>query len=211
MSEEKPLFITFEGGEGSGKTTQCNLFYNWFKEFYDGSAIKVREPGGVIISEKIREILLDNTNKNMDNLTELFLFEAARSQFMRELINPSLSKGISIISDRFYDSTIAYQGYGRDMQVEFIEILNLKTVKGNHPDLTFIIDVDPEIGLANRLNGGNVNRIDSETFDFHKRVNEGFREIAKLNPGRCVLIPYENGIVNVQNKIIREFNQRYFK
>lgn len=209
MKERKALFITFEGGEGSGKTTQRDLFYPWFKSVYDDKAIKVREPGGVFLSEKIREILLDPKIKKIGDLTELFLFEAARVEFYSQIIIPSLIEGISVLSDRSFDSTTAYQGYGRGIDLNFIYSLNNRATRGNYPSLTFILDIYYKTGIANRKKDGNVNRIDVESLNFHKKVNAGFRKIAESDHERCVLISYQDGLDKVQIDIRREFSKRY--
>jgi len=203
----KPLFITFEGGEGSGKSTQAKLFHNFFIEKY-GPAILTREPGGVDVSEQIRNVLLNPKNK-MIPLTELFLFEAARSQFVYEVLTPNLEKGHTIICDRFYDSTTAYQGFAGNLPLPYIFQLNDLASQGKHPNLTFIIDIDPKKGLENAVKRGKLSRFDEKNLDYHTRVNQGFLEIARQNPQRCILIPYQKGIKNVQESIRTEFAKRY--
>ena len=140
---------------------------------------------------------------------ELFLFMALRDQFLRNIVKPNLSRDISVISDRFFDSTMAYQGYGRRLDKRFIESLNLKIVGSTSPNLTYILDINPEKGLENAKKRGTLSRIDTESLNFHRDVNEGFRKIAEDNPCRCVLISYEEGIENIQDKIREEFNKRF--
>ena len=203
-----PLFITFEGGEGAGKSTQIKSFLPWFKQMY-GPAMATREPGGEPVAEKIRKIILNKKNI-IHPYTELSLFNAARVQVMNEIVKPKLDEGVSVILDRFYDSTVAYQGYGRGISVHEIGFFNSIVVGGYFPNLTFVIDVPPEIGLTNAKERGELSRIDSERLEFHRRVNKGFIEIAEQNLERCVLIQYEEGISNVQDKIRKEFSRRYF-
>ncbi len=174
-----------------------------------GKAISTREPGGVSIGEKIRVILLDPENTDMDSGTELLLYSASRSQFVSKIVKPNLEKGISVLSDRFYDSTTAYQGVGRNIDLEVISYLNNFASKGIKPDLTYVIDVDPEIGIRNAVVRGLLNRLDAEGMDFHKRVRNGFLDVAKSNLDRCVVIPYEEGVENVQRSIRRVFFEKY--
>jgi dTMP kinase len=205
--ENKPLFITFEGGEGSGKSTQAKLFYDFFKEKY-GNAVLTREPGGVKESEQIREIIL-NPDNNLTGITELFLFEAARTEFVKKIVHPNIQNGISVISDRFYDSTTVYQGYGRGLPIQIINELNSLASNLYNPDLTFIIHVPIKTGLENAKKRGLLNRLDKESDEFHEKVRKGFFIVAEDNPERCVSINYEEGIERVQEKIRNEFSIRY--
>lgn len=208
---KKPLFITFEGGDGSGKSTQACRFHKWFLANY-GAAVLTREPGGVGVSEQIRYVLLNRDNQ-MSSLAELFLFEAARTEFARKIVVPTIDRGESVISDRFYDSTTAYQGYARELDLQLVQQMNNTAVtfngKAYHPDLTFIIDVNPAVGLANAKSRGALNRIDSEALKFHYNVREGFLKIAKSEPERCIIIPYQEGIEKVRQAIVNEFLARY--
>lgn len=179
------IFVTFEGIEGSGKTTQARLLTDFLgKQGFD--VVLTREPGGPPISEKIRSILLDNANPEMQAMTELLLYEASRHQHVREVIKPALQAGKSVICDRFADASTAYQGYGRGIDIEKVKYLNLIATEGVWPDLTFLLDVPCEIGLK-RL-GRSLDRIESETIDFHERVRKGYLEIAKCEPERVKLI-----------------------
>jgi len=204
---KKPLFISFEGGDGSGKTSQIEAFTPWFETYY-GPVVATKEPGGDEVGKKIRELLLD-PKLVIHDYAELFLFMALRDQFLRNIVKPNLSRDISVISDRFFDSTMAYQGYGRRLDKRFIESLNLKIVGPTSPNLTYILDINPEKGLENAKKRGTLSRIDTESLNFHRDVNEGFRKIAEDNPCRCVLISYEEGIENIQDKIREEFNKRF--
>ena len=211
--EKKALFITFEGGEGSGKSTQVAYFKNWFEGNYSKEVMQTREPGGNDISEQIREIILDSKNTSMNDITELLLYEASRAQFIKEVVAPNLEKGVSVISDRFYDSTTAYQGFARGLSVEEINRLNNLVCNLNetsyHPDLTFIIDTPEEIGLKNAYDRGKLNRLDRESRMFHQKVRDGFLDIARKNCDRCILIPYQDGINKVHEDIVSKFISRY--
>jgi len=205
--EREPLFITLEGGEGCGKSTQIKLFYKWFSENY-GHGIVTREPGGVEISEKIREILKDPKNTGMDILTEFLLFEASRAQFVKEILEPNITQGISVISDRFTDSTSVYQGIVGGISLEIINYLNKLTTNGKNPDLTYILAVDVGEGLRRAGKRGELDRLDLLGIDFHRKVNQGYLDIAKENPERCVVIP-EGDIASVQRNMRTEFFRRY--
>jgi dTMP kinase len=205
--ERKPLFITFEGGEGCGKSTQSKFFSRWFCENY-GEAVLTREPGGVPSAEQIRNTVLTN-EFNLDSLTELFLFQAARHEFTSQFLLPHLKSGKSVISDRFFDSTSVYQGYAGEIDLHFIKHLNYISSGGLSPDLTFILDVDPVIGKQNVESRGELNRIDKKSIEFHEKVRQGYLDIARQEPNRCILIPYQNGVKNVQEKIIKKFSDKY--
>ncbi len=183
--KKKGFFITFEGTEGSGKSTQIKRAAAYFKK--KGRAVLLlREPGGTRVSEAIREIILDKTLKEMTSETELLLYLAARAQVIREKISPALEKGVTVICDRFEDSTLAYQGFGRGFQVQRIESLSRWLVRGNmKPDLTFLLDIDPKLGMKR---GGRHDRIERESFKFHRKVRQGFLKLARTNPKRFVVI-----------------------
>lgn len=186
-------FVTFEGPDGAGKTTQMKML----GEKLAGEGIRVsytREPGGTRISEEIRKLLLDPANKEMVYRTEALLYAAARAQHVEEFIRPAVAEGKFVLCDRFSDSTIAYQGYGRGIEMEFLEKLNKMATAGVVPDMTFILDIEPSAGIA-RISerrtvstGENKDRIESEGLSFHVRVREGFLKLAQENPGRCRVI-----------------------
>lgn len=209
----KGVFITFEGGEGCGKSTQCKLLEDYLK--YEGYKVfSSREPGGDFLGEKIRDMVKSPEYAGqIDELSELFLFLASRAQYVKKIIIPKLNEGYIVISDRFSDSTMAYQGYGRGLNVGLIGHANGLISKGTKPDLTFLIDISAERGLSKmrKAEYGKADRIEAETLEFHKRVNEGFREIAKKEPSRIKLIPYiENGINEMQSAI-REHVKKVLK
>ncbi len=178
------MFITFEGVDLCGKTTQAEILVERLKSLgYD--VLFVREPGGTKISEAIRNILLSEQNREMDPLTELFLFSASRAQLVKEAIIPALRSGKIVICDRFYDSTLAYQGYGRGIDIEKIKIINELASSGIVPDITFLIDIPVEeiyrrkISKSTEMRKDQGDRMESSGFDFFERVRNGYLEIAK--------------------------------
>jgi len=188
MSRKIPggLFISLEGGEGSGKSTLLEAL----RAFLEGEGLEVcvsREPGGPPIAEAVRDILLDRAHTAMDPLTELFLYLASRRQNVVEVIRPRLEAGGAVICDRFLDASVAYQGGGRRLGFERVDRLNAEAVEGTRPELTFLIDLDPELGLA-RGPGDDGDRIEREASDFHHRVREAYREAARREPERFVLL-----------------------
>ena len=195
------LFITFEGPEGSGKTTQINklAFYLRKKGF---KVIKTREPGGSPIAEKVRRILLDPKNKKLDVKSELFLYLASRSQHVKDVVRPALNSGKIVLCDRFYDSTLAYQGYARGLNKQLINKMNRFATENLKPHLTIYLDIDVRIGLkrASSFKGGK-DRLEREKTGFHVKVRKGYLDIAKKDPKRIKVIPVSNGIENIFCKI----------
>jgi dTMP kinase len=199
------LFISIEGIEGSGKTTQIKLLYEYIKtKGYD--VILTREPGGCNIGEQIRHILLD-PNNNITPLTELLLYMAARIQHIHEVIIPALSEGKIVITDRFIDATIAYQGYGRGINIELIHKLNRLVIQDIKPDITFILDIEPDEGILRAVNiakerpEGYPDRIEKEDISFHQRVRQGYLDIAAKEPDRVIVINGRGGIDEIHQKI----------
>lgn len=183
MSQGK--FITFEGSEGCGKSTQSRSLLEHFQK--QGRSVKlIREPGGVVISEKVRGILLDKAHTAMNKECETLLYMAARAQVVEEVITPELKRGTLLLCDRFLDSTVAYQGYGCGVPVDVIKAMGLFATKGVQPDLTFFLDLDTEEGLRRR--GTERDRIELRSKEYHDRVREGYRQIAKAEPNRVILI-----------------------
>jgi len=186
------LFISLEGGEGSGKSTLMRRL----AVFLEGRGFEVhetREPGGPPISERIREILLDPECRAMDGLTELFLYLASRRQNVIEVIRPLLDRGAAVLSDRFLDASLAYQGGGRGLGIQRVDRLNREAVEGTIPDLTLLLDLEPERGLArgpgiSESNPNQGDRIEREGADFHRRVRRGYLEAADREPERFVLL-----------------------
>ncbi len=195
------LFITFEGGEGGGKSTQVILLRDFLiQKGY--SVITTREPGGTPIAEKIRLLLLDTKNNKMVSRTELFLYIASRAQHTVELIRPALQEGKVVISDRFADASVVYQGAGRKLPPETIELLNDIATENLKPNLTIILDIPSEIGLNRILqNSSEYDRIEQEKLEFHKRVREGYQRLAKLEPKRVKIIDALLSIEEIHKQI----------
>ena len=199
------VFITFEGPDGSGKTTQIKLL----AEYLNANAYPVvmtREPGGTRISEDIRTIILDPDNKEMDDMTEALLYAAARAQHVAQLIKPSVEEGKIVLSDRFMDSSIAYQGYGRELG-DKIRIINEYAVAGMHPDLTFFLDLSAEAGISRANKRQKLDRLEQESIDFHKKVYEGYLELSKIYSDRYVIIDASRSIEEISKDIIGKFEE----
>lgn len=176
--QQRGLLITFEGGEGGGKTTQIvRLKDRLVKAGYD--VIAVREPGGTAISEQIREVVLSNKNVGMSFTSEVLLFQAARAQIYREIVLPALKLGKVVLMDRSRDSSVVYQGIVRGFGVKLIDQLNDVSTKKTYPDITFLLDVPVEIGLKRRMESGETNRLDMESNDFHEQVRQAYLKLAK--------------------------------
>jgi dTMP kinase len=182
---KKGTFITFEGSEGSGKSTQIELARAYL-ESKGFSVLFVREPGGVKISEAIRNILLDAKNKEMSDAAETLLYMASRAQLVVEVLEPALKEGKVVLCDRFLDSTIAYQGYGHGVDLKFIKSVGTFATKGITPNLTFIFDIDAQTGLG-RIKREK-DRIELRALDYHERVRKGYLSLAKREPRRIKLI-----------------------
>lgn len=186
----KGKLITFEGIDGSGKSTQITLLSDFLRS-KGYRVVLLREPGGTEIGERIRQILLDMRYDNMTAETELFLFEAARAQLTREVLIPALESGAWVISDRFSDSTVAYQGYGRGLSLEMIRSMNTWATAGIRPDLTILLELGNRVRdqrLHKRHGDGERDRLDIESERFKQRVCEGFRKIASEEPIRVVVV-----------------------
>jgi dTMP kinase len=189
----RPKFITFEGIEGSGKSTQVKKLHAFFLE-KNIDAILTREPGGTFAGEKIREILIDEKIEKLEAKTELFLNFAARLEHVEKLIKPSLAQGKTVISDRFFDSTFAYQGNAFGLDETLIEDVKKMAISDFAPDITFLIDVPVEAAFARIKTRADNNRYEKLGFDFHQKVRDGFLQLAKKNPRIKVI----NGTKNQQ-------------
>jgi dTMP kinase len=209
----KGLFITLEGGEGSGKTTMIEQLCQLLDQ--EGQPYMVsREPGGIRIAEGIRELLLHPEHTEMDVRTEALLYAAARRQHLVEKVEPALNEGKVVLCDRFIDSSLAYQGYARGIGIAEVLSINAFATEGRFPDHTFYLDVDPEVGLARIAagRGHEVNRLDLEAISFHHLVREGYQKIAAMYPQRISVIDASGsaeevaGTVRTQLKaILKEF------
>ena len=200
------MFITFEGGEGSGKTTIIAKL----KQTLENQGVKVvttREPGGSSIAEQIRNVLLDNKNTDLKAHTEALLFAASRAQHLDEVIIPNLDK--VILCDRYIDSSFAYQAYGRDLGMDFVKKVNDYALC-HMPDLTFYIDLEPEVGLARVSNGRShkKDRLDSEQNDFHHKVRNGYLDIASKEPNRFIVINGNRDIETIYQEILGFIKER---
>lgn len=187
---KKGLIISFEGPDGAGKTTVLEHLLPLLREKTDRNIITTREPGGVEIAEKIRDVILDVNHTSMDDKTELLLYMAARRQHYVEKVLPALSEGKVVLIDRFIDSSVAYQGAGRGLNTEVISWLNDFATDSRKPDLTLYFDVDSETGLARIAKNAEreINRLDLEKLDMHQRVRQGYLELAEQETDRIVTI-----------------------
>ncbi len=193
------MFITFEGPDGSGKTTQARMLVEYLQR-RGYPVIYTREPGGTEISEQIREVILSTRNLAMQNETEVLLFSAARAQIVAELIRPALAAGKIVVCDRYSDSTLAYQGYGLGLDLEALRAITQFATRGLVPDLTFYMDVPVQVGLERR-HQGETNRLDQKNVEYHTRVRNGYLELARAEPERFVVIDGTQPIDQVQTEI----------
>ena len=204
-SAMKGKFITVEGTEGVGKTTNIQRITEWLDE--RGIAyISTREPGGTALGEKIRDLLLDKDNTAMAASAELLLMFAARAQHLEEKIIPALAAGTWVLCDRFTDATYAYQGFGRGLNLEHIERLEALVQGDLHPDFTLILDIDPELGMSRVRARGELDRFESEALEFFDRVRAGYRERANDNPSRYCLVDASAPLTVVQEHIVEALN-----
>jgi dTMP kinase len=202
-------FIVFEGVEGAGKTTQLHQTAEWLQSYCskDRSVIVTREPGGTKLGQQIRQLLLADSASFVGNRTELLLYGADRAQHVESVIKPHLDRGDIVLCDRFTDSTIAYQGYGRGFDRSEIDRVNQLATGGLQSDLTCWLDLDVEIGLQRVLARGKPDRMEQATLDFHQRVRQGYQELAYIYPNRIVRIDANRSEVIVQAEIQQIFSQ----
>ncbi|MCJ7585497.1 MAG: dTMP kinase [Anaerolineales bacterium] len=197
------MFITLEGPEGSGKTSHLQPLAEWLA----GKGYRVhtaREPGGTSISEQIRAVIHDLKNTEMHPHTETLLYQAARAQIVEQVIRPKLAKGYIVLCDRYADSTLAYQGYGHQQNLEEVRALIRYATGGLVPDLTILLDVDVEVGLKRKTkNDTEWNRLDAYDLEFHQRVQAGYLEMAKQEPGRWVVVDAGKEWEKVQKQLRR--------
>jgi dTMP kinase len=198
-------FVTFEGPDGSGKTTQLRLLADHLRAAgYD--VLTTREPGGTPISDQIRDVLHDARNTMMDARAEILLYSASRAQLVREVIRPALAGGKIVLSDRYADSTIAYQGYGRGLDLTALRQITAFATGGLTPDLTIYLDCPVEEGLhrkqrAMALGEGEWNRLDQEPVEFHRRVRQGYLALIAAEPGRWLVLDAHRPIKEIQKEI----------
>ncbi len=195
----KGLFITLEGGDGAGKTTQINNIEKFFTE-KGYTVMRTREPGGTRISEKLRDILLDRENSEMFPVTEMLIYAASRAQHVNEKILPALARGEIVICDRFTDSSVAYQGYGRELG-DMVAEVNSHATGGLTPDITFWLDIDPEAGRARASRAGELDRLELERSDFHYRLYDGYCRLAAAHPERIRRIDASSSVEDMKTVI----------
>jgi len=195
------LFITFEGPEGSGKSTQAEALYRYLRE-KGHPVLLTREPGGTPIGEQIRHVLLSPQNREMLPLTEALLFSASRAQIVGQLIRPHLERGYIVLCDRYADSTLAYQGYGQGLSLRMLKAITRFATGGLVPDLTVYLDLEVEEGLR-RKEGGELDRLDRKETAFHKRVRRGYLRLAAAEPQRWLVLDATRSPAELQ-ALIRE-------
>lgn len=195
------MFITFEGPDGSGKSTQIRMLVSTLVEA-GFSVMVTREPGGTAIGDQIRDVLHDTANTAMAPLAEVLMYSASRAQLVEELIRPALADGRIVLCDRYADSTMAYQGFGRGLDRGMLANLTAYATGGLKPDLTLYLDLDVNEGLARRRNEGEeMNRLDLEAIHFHERVRAGYHQLAASEPSRWVMVDASRPIADVAAEI----------
>ncbi|PKM69236.1 MAG: dTMP kinase [Firmicutes bacterium HGW-Firmicutes-2] len=197
----KGIFITIEGGDGSGKSTQIDMLMSYFNE-HGFDVLLTREPGGTPISEKIREVILDSNNMEMANMTEVLLYAAARAQHVAEFIKPNIEQGKVVICDRFVDSSVVYQGYARGVGIDAVETINSYATLGLLPDLTILLDLPPDLGLSRKKNQQALDRLELASDAFHIKVNEGYRLLAKRHQSRILTVDATNSIETIHQIVL---------
>jgi dTMP kinase len=205
------LFITFEGGEGSGKTTQLKALLTHLRSS-GREVIETRDPGGTPIGKQVRALLLDRDNARMAPAAELLLYEASRAQLVHEIVRPALQADRIVLCDRFTDSTMAYQGYGRGLDLDLIARLNALATDGLRPDLTLLLDLDPAVGLLRAIRRlaepqARYDRIEGEVLAFHQRVRAGYRSIAAAEPERVTVLDASVGMTEIEAHIRRRVDE----
>ena len=196
------LFITFEGGDGSGKSTQVNLLKDYLENL-NFETIKTREPGGTPSAEILRDLLTTGEVEKWTPMSETLLMWASRYEHLIQVIEPALNSGKNVICDRFYDSTYAYQGVAHNLGIDKMEKLKKIIIGDIEPDVTFVLDIDPKVGLKRSLDRSNQeNRFESYNIDFHNKIRSAFLEIAKKNKNRCVVVDASLNEQEINNLII---------
>jgi len=201
------LFITFEGLEGSGKSTQLGLLASKLKE-ENLDILATREPGGTRIGEQIRSITHNRENVDLTAVSEAYLMAASRAQHVREIIRPAIQAGKIVLCDRFIDSSLAYQGYGRQLGEVAILELNHMALDGLTPDFTFFLDVAVETGMKRRNGNAKIDRLDLQQKDFYIRVNAGYQELVRKYPERIIVVDANGSIEDTANSVYRIFKEK---
>ena len=202
------LFITLEGPDGGGKSSQAQGLAEYLRA-ENIEVLLTREPGGSPIGDQIRNVIMELENTDMDARTEFLLFSASRAQHIAEVIRPNLENGLTVISDRFFDSSLAYQGYGQRLSLETLKAITNFATNGLAPDLTLLLDLPVEEGLRRREADGNWNRMDAYDMDFHRRVRRGYLKLAAETPDRWVVLNAEQSFDALQDEIRRRVMARF--
>lgn len=200
----KGIFISMEGPDGSGKTTQITLLRNYLERRGYDEVVITREPGGTVISEAVRGIILNRAYAEMDDRTEAMLYAAARAQLVAQVIKPALESGKAVISDRFVDSSAVYQGMARGLGVQNVYDLNAFAIQGIMPDLTIHLDLPAEVGLSRAKERAELDRMEAESMAFHEKVAQGYRDLAKLAPERIWTIDATQSVEEIHTRIIEK-------
>ncbi len=198
----KGLFITIEGADGSGKSTQIERLRRYLEDKHY-EVVLTREPGGTIISEAIRNVTLNKDYMEMSHTTEALLYAASRAQHVEQFIKPSLNEGKVVICDRFVDSSVIYQGYARGLGMENIEAINSYATGGLQPDLTILLDIDAEEGLKRKKDQKELDRLELQKFEFHKKVSEGYKKLAKKHPERIYAIDALLPVESIHEEVVK--------
>ena len=201
------FFLSIEGPDGSGKTTQARLLAEHLRQA-GHDVLLAREPGGTPIGDQIRQVLFSLDNKGMSPESEFLLFSASRAQLVREVLRPHLQRGGVVVCDRFADSSLAYQGYGHGLELQMVQAVTRLATGGLRPDLTVLLDLPAEDGLARRKQGGRWNRLDDYDLEFHQRVRQAFLDLAAVEPARWVTVDAKPALEEVQREIQRAVGPR---
>lgn len=198
----KGIFISIEGMDGSGKTTQIQMLREYFEK--EGRKVIItREPGGTRISEDIRETILDIRNQEMGDITEALLYAASRAQHVHELIKPALERGDIVICDRFVDSSIVYQGFARGLGEEMVRTINNYAIQGIMPDITFFLDIDHATGMERKKNQQELDRLEAEKERFHQLVREGYHRLIEKEGNRIISVDASRSIETIHQDLVR--------
>ena len=207
MTANKGIFITMEGPDGAGKSTQIDLL----KKYLEGKGYNIlltRDPGGNDISEAIRGIILNKDFTEMGYMTELLLYASARAQLVKENIKPALEAGTAVIADRFVDSSAVYQGIGRGLGIDTVYKVNEFALQGIMPDMTILMDLDAEVGLARKKNQAELDRMERESVDFHKKVVAGYRDLADRYPERILKVDAALQVQEIHDIIVANIEKK---
>ena len=207
MTAKKGIFITMEGPDGAGKSTQIDLLKKYLED-KGYNILLTRDPGGNDISEAIRGIILNKDFTEIGYMTELLLYASARAQLVKENIKPALEAGTAVIADRFVDSSAVYQGIGRGLGIDTVYKVNEFALQGIMPDMTILMDLDAEVGLARKKNQAELDRMERESVDFHKKVVAGYRELADRYPERILKVDAALQVQEIHDIIVANIEKK---